>query len=207
MRIALLRGFRLFTIALALVAPASAEEPGSAADQETSPHESSQISADRDFDRSARPRVADVGDSNRMHFRSPINVLSHLQVNIQITIGASPPDDPWPPEGSGARPQGPAAQPPANDARPAAEDARSSTRHAGPAAARTRSPQQARRRFRRLDTDGDGRLSRDELQSRLPARRAARWIDTLDADGDDRLSLEELSAAGGVRTQRSSPGT
>jgi Ca2+-binding EF-hand superfamily protein len=197
MRIALLSGCWLFTIALALAAPAGADEPGAATDQMMSPPHAPQTPADRDIDRSTGPRVADVGDSNRVHFRSPINVLSHLQVNIQITIGAPAPQNPWPPEAKGRDSQGPAAQPSADEARPAADNARSARRDRQRGQARTprrtRSPQ-ARRRFRQLDTDGNGRLSRDELQSALPARRAARRMRTLDADGDGYLTVQELIA-------------
>ncbi|MFN4157438.1 MAG: EF-hand domain-containing protein [Gemmobacter sp.] len=43
--------------------------------------------------------------------------------------------------------------------------------------------------FEALDTDGDGRITREEMQAQRAARVAA-----LDADGDGKITLEELKA-------------
>ena len=49
-------------------------------------------------------------------------------------------------------------------------------------------------RFERLDEDGDGKLSRDELSMLARAR-----FDELDRDGDDALDLDEFREMEGVR--------
>jgi hypothetical protein len=48
--------------------------------------------------------------------------------------------------------------------------------------------------FSELDADGNGELSREELQNRAAARFAA-----VDADGDGKLTVEEMIAAGNTR--------
>lgn len=49
-------------------------------------------------------------------------------------------------------------------------------------------------RFARMDTDGDGRLSVDELHAGLLRERAERMHKWLDRDGDGFVSAEELAA-------------
>ena len=51
-------------------------------------------------------------------------------------------------------------------------------------------------RFQAADTDGDGKLSRDEMVARMTAR-AERMIARNDADGDGLLSMEEMRAGRG----------
>ena len=48
------------------------------------------------------------------------------------------------------------------------------------------------RSFSSLDTDGDGQLSRSELEAAFGAATAARMIGNRDSDGDDRLSRDEV---------------
>lgn len=206
MRTALPSGCWLLMIAVALPGAARADESGATAGGTTSPPQTTSAHADQDAGRSAGSRDVELGDGNRVHYRSPIHVLSHLQVNIQITIGAPAPDNQWPPAAGGAAPQSADAPPAAQDHLRSAQQTRPTARRAGSDAARARTRQQARRRLRRFDTDGDGRLDRAELEQKLPARRVDRWMKTIDTDGDGRLSLEELSTAGAGRGQRSSPG-
>ncbi|MFN3615719.1 MAG: EF-hand domain-containing protein, partial [Rubrimonas sp.] len=52
----------------------------------------------------------------------------------------------------------------------------------------------AARMFERLDRDGDGLLSAEELAPRRPERRAA-MFDRIDADGDGVVTREEAEAA------------
>jgi len=206
MRTSLPSGCWLLTIAVALLGTARADDSGAAADETSSPPGTTSARADQEPGRSAGSREVELGEGNRVHFRSPINVLSHLQVNIQITIGAPRPETQWPPAAGGANSQPADADPPAQDPPRDAQQARPSDRSSGADAARSRTLQQARRRLRRFDTDGDGLLDRAELEQKLPSRRVDRWLKTIDTDGDGRLSLEELSTAGAVRSQRSSPG-
>jgi Ca2+-binding EF-hand superfamily protein len=49
-------------------------------------------------------------------------------------------------------------------------------------------------RFARMDTDGDGRLSVDELHAGLQRERSERMHKWLDRDGDGFVSAEELAA-------------
>jgi Ca2+-binding EF-hand superfamily protein len=48
--------------------------------------------------------------------------------------------------------------------------------------------------WKRVDTDGDGAVSRAEAEANAP--RLAKNFDQVDADGDGKVSREELEAAG-----------
>ena len=51
--------------------------------------------------------------------------------------------------------------------------------------------------FKRLDKDGDGKLSIDEYRGRKEASEVEAKFKELDKDGDDKLSMEEYSARAG----------
>lgn len=57
-----------------------------------------------------------------------------------------------------------------------------------------RMEQRQAERFQRMDTDGDGRLSVDELHEGLQRERAERMHRWMDRDGDGFVSPEEFSA-------------
>lgn len=59
---------------------------------------------------------------------------------------------------------------------------------------------QFRERFRRLDTDGDGHLGREQVGRGFPALSAR--FGELDVNQDERLSLKEIEAASGVSSAR-----
>ncbi|QYX57919.1 calcium-binding protein [Roseovarius sp. SCSIO 43702] len=66
----------------------------------------------------------------------------------------------------------------------------------------TRAEMQAHRdaRFAEVDSDGDGKLSAAELEARMKARaerRAARMLERLDTDGDGAVSKAEMEARRG----------
>ena len=51
--------------------------------------------------------------------------------------------------------------------------------------------------FKRLDKDGDGKLSIDEYRGRKEASEVEAKFKELDKDGDGKLSMEEYSARAG----------
>ena len=51
-------------------------------------------------------------------------------------------------------------------------------------------------RFKKLDKDGDGKLSIDEFRGKKEASEAEEAFKKLDANGDGAISLEEFSAGG-----------
>lgn len=57
-------------------------------------------------------------------------------------------------------------------------------------------------RFARMDTDGDGRLTVDELHAGLQRERAERMHKWLDRDGDGFVSAEEFAAMQNKRFSR-----
>lgn len=71
-----------------------------------------------------------------------------------------------------------------------------------------RAEMQAKReeRFKRVDANGDGRLTRDEAQKGMPM--VARHFEQIDANKDGVVTMEELQAARKARAgQRKGPGT
>ncbi len=64
---------------------------------------------------------------------------------------------------------------------------------ADPEKCRAEAQERNRERFKRADTNGDGRLSREEAQKSMP--QLARDFDRIDANKDGMVTLEELEAA------------
>ena len=60
--------------------------------------------------------------------------------------------------------------------------------------------------FKKLDTDGDGKLSLDELKAGPMGKKAPDKVEAMlkakDKDGDGKLSLEEFKAEGGKKKNK-----
>jgi len=64
---------------------------------------------------------------------------------------------------------------------------------ADPEKCRAEAQARSRERFRKADTNGDGRISREEAQKGMP--QLARDFDRIDANKDGMVTMEELEAA------------
>lgn len=64
---------------------------------------------------------------------------------------------------------------------------------ADPEKCRAEAQERNRERFKRADTNGDGRISREEAQKSMP--QLARDFDRIDANKDGMVTLQELEAA------------
>jgi hypothetical protein len=120
---------------------------------------------------------------------------------VFATSALAAPDDPAPPSAAASAPAAPVAKP----ARPATGVMRYDSNKDGVVdRAEWNAGQEAR--FKRLDTDGDGKLTKDELFARTPARgssvlpsdrqvqRQSAYFERLDTDRDGAVTLAEFMA-------------
>lgn len=152
--------------ALVLACPLLANEPDA---ESAMPGDASH---ERDGTELEGDQFGRIGDHNWVRFLSPVSILSHLHVNIEIHLGPeSYGDTERPKSNSGDRKK-----------KATKRKQVSKTTH-----------QEARRKIRLLDRDDDGRISLEELKLQLPVKRAVGRFDRWDANEDGFLTAHELA--------------